>query len=172
MTILLMVGGNHELLDGKRQMRYPQPFHLRERKRRSRYRDHLTFQRMVLQRRHLLRLPCRCLSCLELAALSQRVVPYPLTLIPVASLPPDYLMLSSADEDCLVFSCLSPSPCLTHLPEPQGLSLMNIWKSQHFLPILLPAPLCFGECFSGILQLQHDTAQAHARPPKFYRRKV
>lgn len=170
-----MVGGNHELLDGKRQMQFPQDFHLGERKRRSRCRDHVTFQRMVLQRRlvwHLLRIAFRCLRCLELATLSQRVVPYSLPPLPrgiTASRPPS---AEQCWQDCLVFSCLSPSPCLTHLPEPHGLSLLGVWKSQHFLPILLPALLCFGERFSGILRLQHDTAQAHARPPKIYRRKV
>lgn len=135
----------------------------------------MTFQRSVLQRRCLLRLACRCLRCLELATLSQRVDPHPPNPTPTpatASLPPGHQVLSSADEDCLVFPCLSPSPCLTHLPEPRGLSLLSVWKSQHFLPIMFPALLCFRERFSGILRLQHDTARAHSQPPKFYRREV
>lgn len=172
-TILLMVGGNHELLDGKRQTPYPQTFHLGESKRRSRCRDHVTFQRPALQRRCLLRLACQCLKCLELATLSQRLFLTPPTPpSSVASLPPGHQVLSSADEDCLVFFCMSPLPCLTHLPEPCGLSLLSVWKRQHFLPIILPALLRFGERFSGILRLQHDTAQAHSQPPEFYRRKV
>lgn len=168
-----MVGGNHELLDGKRQMQFPQDFHLGERKRRSRCRDHVTFQRMVLQRRLVCLTPSQ--NSLSMPEMSRVSHPFPkgCSLLPphgiTASRPPS---AEQCWQDCLVFSCLFPSPCLTHLPEPHGLSLLGVWKSQHFLPILLPALLCFGERFSGILRLQHDTAQAHARPPKIYRRKV